>query len=59
MPTISPRFAIGDVVAFSMAGAYAWNISHQDFLPHPKPGHHYLGDDWIRPPPTTPEPPNR
>ena len=36
--------ALGDVVAFAMAGAYAWNISHHDFLMHPKPGFHYLGD---------------
>ncbi|GAA2616284.1 type III PLP-dependent enzyme [Actinomadura fulvescens] len=36
------RIAVGDVVAFAMAGAYAWNISHHDFLMHPKPGFHYL-----------------
>ncbi|MCM2424265.1 type III PLP-dependent enzyme [Streptomyces sp. RKAG293] len=36
------RIGVGDVVAFSMAGAYAWNISHHDFLMHPKPGFHYL-----------------
>jgi diaminopimelate decarboxylase len=35
--------AVGDLVAFSMAGAYAWNISHHDFLMHPKPAFHYLG----------------
>lgn len=29
--------AVGDIVAFAMAGAYAWNISHHDFLMHPKP----------------------
>jgi diaminopimelate decarboxylase len=34
--------AIGDLVLFEMAGAYAWNISHHDFLMHPKPGFHYL-----------------
>ncbi|RNG22569.1 type III PLP-dependent enzyme [Streptomyces sp. NEAU-LD23] len=34
----------GDRVAFAMAGAYAWNISHHDFLMHPKPGFHYLGE---------------
>ncbi len=33
----------GDVVAFAMAGAYAWNISHHDFLMHPPPSFHYLG----------------
>ncbi|WP_046086444.1 type III PLP-dependent enzyme [Streptomyces antioxidans] len=33
---------VGDRVAFAMAGAYAWNISHHDFLMHPKPGFHYL-----------------
>nr|WP_221475798.1 type III PLP-dependent enzyme [Sphaerisporangium rubeum] len=32
----------GDVVVFGMAGAYAWTISHHDFLMHPKPGFHYL-----------------
>ncbi|GAA1021877.1 hypothetical protein Aple_093220 [Acrocarpospora pleiomorpha] len=33
---------VGDVVAFGMAGAYAWNISHHDFLMHPKPDFHYI-----------------
>ncbi|TNY35654.1 type III PLP-dependent enzyme [Thermomonospora catenispora] len=36
------RIAVGDVVAFAMAGAYAWNISHHDFLMHPHPTFHYL-----------------
>ncbi|MFE7779297.1 type III PLP-dependent enzyme [Streptomyces sp. NPDC057445] len=36
------RIAVGDVIAFSMAGAYAWNISHYDFLMHPRPTFHYL-----------------
>jgi diaminopimelate decarboxylase len=36
------ELGVGDVVAFAMAGAYAWNISHHDFLMHPKPGFHYL-----------------
>ncbi|GAA3233084.1 type III PLP-dependent enzyme [Nonomuraea helvata] len=34
---------IGDTVVFEMAGAYAWNISHHDFLMHPKPAFRYLG----------------
>ncbi|OLT30199.1 decarboxylase [Actinomadura sp. CNU-125] len=38
VPPLSP----GDIVAFSMAGAYAWNISHHDFLMHPKPTFHCL-----------------
>jgi diaminopimelate decarboxylase len=29
--------AVGDIVAFGMAGAYAWNISHHDFLMHDAP----------------------
>jgi diaminopimelate decarboxylase len=29
-------------VAFSLAGAYAWNISHHDFLMHPHPGFHFV-----------------
>ncbi|MFI6818445.1 alanine racemase [Nonomuraea sp. NPDC050328] len=32
----------GDVVVFAMAGAYAWNISHHDFLMHPWPAFHHL-----------------
>lgn len=32
----------GDLVVFSLAGAYAWNISHHDFLMHPGPGFHFL-----------------
>ena len=36
------RLRVGDRVAFGMAGAYAWNISHQDFLMHPRPTFHYL-----------------
>lgn len=33
---------VGDRLAFAMAGAYAWNISHHDFLMHPAPGFVYL-----------------
>ncbi|OKI28725.1 type III PLP-dependent enzyme [Streptomyces sp. CB03911] len=32
----------GDRVLFAMAGAYAWNISHHEFLMHPRPGFHFL-----------------
>jgi diaminopimelate decarboxylase len=32
----------GDIVVFALAGAYAWNISHHDFLMHPAPAFHYL-----------------
>jgi len=32
-----------DLLAFGLAGAYAWNISHHDFLMHPEPSFHYLG----------------
>ncbi|GLX08448.1 type III PLP-dependent enzyme [Microbispora sp. NBRC 16548] len=39
---VTAALAVGDVVAFAMAGAYAWNISHHDFLMHPKPAFHYL-----------------
>jgi diaminopimelate decarboxylase len=38
------RVAVGDIVAFALAGAYAWNISHHDFLMHPKPQIHYVGE---------------
>jgi diaminopimelate decarboxylase len=33
----------GDVVVFALAGAYAWNISHHEFLMHPAPAFYYLG----------------
>ncbi|MDO0909551.1 type III PLP-dependent enzyme [Streptomyces sp. DT2A-34] len=38
----APGLRAGDRVAFSLAGAYAWNISHHDFLMHPRPGFHFL-----------------
>jgi diaminopimelate decarboxylase len=33
----------GDRVLFALAGAYAWNISHHDFLMHPRPGVRFIG----------------
>lgn len=33
---------VGDLLLFSHAGAYAWHISHHDFLRHPHPRHLYL-----------------
>lgn len=36
------RVRCGDVLVFPYAGAYAWHISHHDFLRHPHPQHHYL-----------------
>jgi diaminopimelate decarboxylase len=36
------RLRVGDRVVFGLAGAYAWNISHQDFLMHPRPSFHYV-----------------
>jgi diaminopimelate decarboxylase len=38
-----PELRAGDLVAFGMVGAYAWNISHHGFLMHPEPGFHYVG----------------
>jgi diaminopimelate decarboxylase len=32
-----PGLAVGDLVVFGMCGAYAYNISHRDFLMHPAP----------------------
>lgn len=34
--------AVGDCLAFPLAGAYAWNISHQNFLMHAPPRMMYL-----------------
>jgi len=39
------RVRAGDLLAFGMAGAYAWNISHTRFLMHEEPGFYYLGED--------------
>ncbi|WP_031161008.1 type III PLP-dependent enzyme [Streptomyces durhamensis] len=36
------RLRVGDKVAFALAGAYAWNISHHEFLMHPAPRFHHL-----------------
>ncbi|MFJ9416526.1 type III PLP-dependent enzyme [Streptomyces sp. NPDC101227] len=41
----APGLRAGDRVAFGVAGAYAWNISHHDFLMHPRPGFHFLGTE--------------
>ncbi|MGV4926958.1 type III PLP-dependent enzyme (plasmid) [Streptomyces sp. BHT-5-2] len=52
------RLRAGDRVAFAMAGAYAWNISHHDFLMHPAPGFHYLdtaSPDSVPPDPVRPD----
>ncbi len=38
----APGLRAGDLLAFALAGAYAWNISHHDFLMHPKPTFHYI-----------------
>ena len=38
------RLRIGDRIAFAMAGAYAWNISHHAFLMHPHPTFHHIDD---------------
>lgn len=39
---IETSLRVGDTVVFAMAGAYAWNISHHDFLMHPKPAFRHL-----------------
>ncbi|ROT32316.1 type III PLP-dependent enzyme [Micromonospora sp. HM5-17] len=39
--TATRRIAVGDRIAFGMAGAYAWNISHRDFLLHDPPEFRY------------------
>ncbi|MEU0144517.1 type III PLP-dependent enzyme [Streptomyces sp. NPDC006288] len=39
----APGLRAGDRVVFALAGAYAWNISHRDFLMHPPPGFRFPG----------------
>ncbi|MGQ8870643.1 type III PLP-dependent enzyme [Paenibacillus sp. TSA_86.1] len=43
------RLSVGDVIVFEKSGAYAWTISHHDFLGHPHPAFHYLteGDEHV------------
>lgn len=36
------RVRVGDLLVFPYAGAYAWHISHHDFLRHPHPQQCYL-----------------
>jgi diaminopimelate decarboxylase len=36
------RVRVSDLLLFPYAGAYAWHISHHDFLRHPHPQHIYL-----------------
>ena len=33
---------VGDLVVFPYAGAYAWNISHREFLMHPHPKEYFI-----------------
>ncbi|MEU8975373.1 type III PLP-dependent enzyme [Streptomyces monashensis] len=47
------RLRVGDRVAFAMAGAYAWNISHHAFLMHPHPTFHHLDDAEVPEVPVT------
>lgn len=42
------RLRAGDCVAFLLAGAYGWHISHHDFLSHPHPDRVYLEDGLER-----------
>lgn len=36
------QVGVGDLLLFPLAGAYAWNISHHDFLMHPHPQQVFL-----------------
>jgi diaminopimelate decarboxylase len=36
------RLRVGDVLVFARTGAYAWDISHHDFLRHPPPAFEVL-----------------
>ncbi len=35
--------AVGDLLVLPMAGAYGYNISHADFLCHPRPEQVFVG----------------
>ncbi|WP_027712486.1 type III PLP-dependent enzyme [Dickeya chrysanthemi] len=38
---------IGDLLVLPLAGAYGYNISHADFLCHPRPEQYFLTDDGV------------
>ena len=40
-----PGLAIGDLLVLPLAGAYGYNISHADFLCHPRPAQVFLDTD--------------
>ncbi|MCW3841900.1 type III PLP-dependent enzyme [Micromonospora yasonensis] len=49
--TTAGPVGVGDVLVFAMAGAYAWNISHRDFLLHEPPAFrvgdpHKVAAEW-------------
>jgi diaminopimelate decarboxylase len=39
-----PLLRAGDCVAFVLAGAYGWHVSHHDFLSHPHPERVYVSE---------------
>ncbi|WP_051965823.1 type III PLP-dependent enzyme [Kitasatospora mediocidica] len=53
----APGLRAADRVLFQLAGAYAWNISHHDFLMHPHPGFHFLPGDRTDDQPAHPQQP--
>lgn len=42
---VVPEIRVGDVLSFSHAGAYGWEISHHGFLSHPEPEQLFFGGD--------------
>lgn len=45
-----PGLAVGDLLLLPLAGAYGYNISHADFLCHPRPRQVFLDADASPPP---------
>ncbi|WP_413616053.1 hypothetical protein MRB56_05360 [Halomonas cupida] len=39
--------AVGDLLVLPLAGAYGYNISHADFLCHPRPAQHFITEHLI------------
>ncbi|WP_407321218.1 hypothetical protein [Dickeya ananatis] len=38
---------IGDLLVLPLAGAYGYNISHADFLCHPRPAQYFITDAGV------------
>jgi hypothetical protein len=53
LPLVNPQ--VGDLLLLPLAGAYGYNISHVDFLCHPRPPLHFIEGYSGQPPDHSPD----